>query len=468
MIRYLGENYLLADRYQIISFIAEGAMGAVYRGYDERLKCNVAIKQNLLPPDEVSNLLFRREAELLANLKHPGLPKVTDYFRVENYYYLVMELIEGKDLQESIDRGEMLSYEEGLHFFEKLLDILIYLHSFNIIHSDIKPSNLKIDIEENILKLLDFGIAKGRIGQISKESNTKGGTPLYMSLEQTGFLESTNIPITEKSDLYSATATFYHLLSGSAPIPSLHRYLIKEDEGIDPLRLISDLNTEFPKSVAEIFHQGLELLPQDRVASAFEFKLLLQQKKGDKYKQYTKWPSKKKTHKLPDSFIIPPIEGILPINTFHGFDESEIMLYYFDKTSFIYKLANLKPFTLNLKSVLYQTSHGFIVCAFFHFLDPENPQQMFAGLESYINVYNPVILSEYYQLSRQSHWHLFLVQTEKREVVDVFEFENCYDLEDTLNKVVKATRNAPRGDFMKAKQEFMDTFTTDDLFHMRI
>lgn len=90
---------------------------------------------------------------------------------------------------------------------------------------------------------------------------------------------------------------------------------------------------------------------------------------------------------------------------------------------------------------------------------------MFAGFETYINVFNPSILTTHLQLSRQSHWHLFLIDADN-EVVDVFEFENCYDLEETLNRTIKLTRNSPRGDFMMAKQEFMNTFSVDDLFRM--
>ena len=91
---------------------------------------------------------------------------------------------------------------------------------------------------------------------------------------------------------------------GLSPIPAHQRYLIKENEGIDPLRKISDLNSEFPKSVAEIFHLGMELFPQKRINNSFEYKVQLQQKKGDKYIRYIKWPTKKRTHKLPESFII--------------------------------------------------------------------------------------------------------------------------------------------------------------------
>lgn len=462
--KYLSEESILANRYRITEFISKGAMGAVYKAFDIRLKCNVAVKQNLLDIN-ISEQRFRREAELLANLKHIGLPKVTDYFFYDNAYYLVMELVEGPDLNESVISKEVFTYEKGLHFFERLLDILIYLHSFNIIHADIKPSNLKIDNQENDIKLLDFGIAKGTIGQVTRDPNSGGGTLLYMPIEQTGIFELDN-KVTIQSDIFSASATFFHLFTGIEPIPSFQRFLIYNKEAIDPQKLISDFIPDFPRSVAEIIHNGLALLPKDRIQTANEMKLFLQQKKGDKQKKYTKWPNEKRHNKIPASFIIPVGEGMTLMDIVRESGELESILYYFDRTPFIYKLSEIKPFRLNLKPILYQTAYGYILCLFFYVPNPQNPEMDFFSSENYVNLYDPNVLGQFFQLARQSHWHLYLVQAEKREVVNVFEFENTFDLEKTLNKAVSLTRNAPRGDFMKAKKEFMDTFTMDDLFRM--
>jgi serine/threonine protein kinase len=464
MINIVQPDSILQNRYQIKGYIAKGAMGAVYRAFDNRLKCNVAIKQQLLEHEDFTIKLFRREAELLANLKHTGLPKVTDFFLDEDNYFLVMDLVEGDDLQTTIKQGQRLTYEQGIFFFEQLLDILDYLHSHRIIHSDIKPANLKIDENLN-LKLIDFGIAKGSFGQITSDVDAIGGTPLYMSLEQTEYGQASKLQVTEKSDLYSACATFYHLLTGQPPVSAFQRFLGYTKNGVDPLKFITDLNPEIPKSVAEVFHQGMELFPENRIATAFELKEILQRKKIEKYRKYTKWSSLPKDYNLTKISNIPDKEGVIPLISTNESGDTEIVLSLIDKTPFIYELARLRPFTLNHKSILYQTSHGFLVCELFYFLHPNDPKQMFAGFESYINLFNPSLLTIHLQLSRQSHWHLFLINADN-EVVDLFEFENCYDLEDTLNLAIKLTRNAPRGDFMKAKQEFMDTFTMEDLFQM--
>lgn len=464
MIEFIQPNTTLQNRYLIENYIAKGAMGAVYRAFDSRLKCNVAIKQQLLDLDDFTIKMFRREAELLANLKHSGLPKVTDFFFDDDNYFLVMELVEGEDLQSILKKGERLDYEQGLYFFEQLLDILNYLYSNRIIHSDIKPANLKIDEDLN-LKLIDFGLAKGSFGKITSDVDAIGGTPLYMSLEQTEYGQGNDLEISEKSDLYSACATFYHLLTGQPPISAFKRLieLVKNDN--EQLRLACEINSEIPKSVAELIHQGMELLPQDRIETAFELKQLLQQKKIDKYRKYTKWSSQGKFHQLAKSSFIPERDGITPLISTNANGDSEVVLAMIDRTPFVYELAAVKPFTLKLKSILYQTSHGFLVCSFFYVPNPTNPKRMFAGFETYINLFNPHIVTTNLQLARQTHWHLFLIDSDN-EVVDLFEFQNCFDLEDTINRAIKITRNSSHGNFMMAKEEFMNTFSMDDLFQM--
>ena len=464
MTEFIQPNSTLQNRYLIKGYIAKGAMGAVYRAFDNRLKCNVAVKQQLLDHNEFTIKLFQREAELLANLKHSGLPKVTDFFLDGDNYFLVMELVEGDDLETILKQGQRLSYEQGLHFFEQLLDILIYLHSTRIIHTDIKPANLKIN-QDLELKLIDFGIAKGSFGQITSDVAEVGGTRLYMSLEQTEYGQASNLPVTGKSDLYCACATFYHLLTGQPPVPALQRSVERKKNGVDPLKLMSNLNSAIPVAVAEVFSQAMELLPENRTTTAFELKEILQRKKIEKYRKYNKWGSQLKNHEITKLSNIPNVNTVIPLISTNETGDPEIIIGWIDRTPFIYELAKLKPFAFNHKSLLYQTSHGFIVVELVYVVHPDIPNEMYAGFESYINLYNPQILTTYFELARQTHWHLFLIGHEN-EVVNFYEFENSYDLENTLNRAVKLTRNSPRGDFLRAKQEFTDTFSMEDLFRM--
>src|SRR5215210_2776852 len=157
---------LIQGRYQIIKKIGEGGMGAVYEAVDKRLSSTVALKQTLVRGERLERA-FEREAQLLANLRHPALPRVIDYFSEDQAQFLVMEFIPGEDLGESLEfDNPPFPLEEILRWADSLLDALDYLHSQTppIIHRDIKPQNLKLTASGEIV-LLDFGLAKGAAAQ---------------------------------------------------------------------------------------------------------------------------------------------------------------------------------------------------------------------------------------------------------------------------------------------------------------
>ncbi len=120
----LGRGSILNNRYRIVEILGQGGMGAVYRAVDENLGVDVAVKENLFTTDEYARQ-FRREAVILANLRHPNLPRVTDHFVVEGQgQYLVMDFIEGEDLRERMDRDGLLSDEEIVILGVALCDAL--------------------------------------------------------------------------------------------------------------------------------------------------------------------------------------------------------------------------------------------------------------------------------------------------------------------------------------------------------
>ena len=165
---------------------------------------------------------FRLESSLLARLDHPNLPKVSDYFAEGTREYLVMDFVEGRDLQEILQeaqrRNDFLSETVVLGWAAQLLDALEYMHEQNppVLHRDIKPSNIKLT-PRGVIKLVDFGLVKVlHVDETRTVTVLQGrGTVAYTPLEQyggdSGYTDC-------RSDLYSLAATLYHLLAGIPPV----------------------------------------------------------------------------------------------------------------------------------------------------------------------------------------------------------------------------------------------------------
>ncbi|MDQ1422500.1 MAG: eukaryotic-like serine/threonine-protein kinase, partial [Acidimicrobiaceae bacterium] len=268
---------VLQGRYRIIRQLGRGGMGAVYEAVDERLSRSVALKETLVDSDELKRA-FEREARLLANLRHPVLPKVIDHFTENEGQFLVMEFIPGSDLGELLARrSHPFSPAEVLRWADDLLDALDYLHTHDppVIHRDIKPANLKLTAQGKIV-LLDFGLAKGTAGQMTRTSSgmsVVGYTLNYAALEQIQG-ERTG----PRSDLYSLAATLYQLLTGRIPEDALKRAADSFDDKEDPLPIVNKVNPEIPEGFSNILMQALSLKPSLRPASAAEMRAALNDK----------------------------------------------------------------------------------------------------------------------------------------------------------------------------------------------
>ena len=155
----LDVGQMLQERYRIETSLDQGGMGTVYRATDLRFNSPVAIKENRLVTPE-SQKQFAREAGLLHQLRHPNLPRVSDYFFVPGQgQYLVMDYIEGQDLVEVVIHQGPLPEAQALAWIRQVLDALEYLHRRGIIHRDVKPANVKITPQGQVF-LVDFGLAK--------------------------------------------------------------------------------------------------------------------------------------------------------------------------------------------------------------------------------------------------------------------------------------------------------------------
>lgn len=280
----LDPSTVLRNRYEIIELVGQGGMGAVYKASDRRLEGRICAVKEILPhlsenttsETELEKITeqFRTEASILARLDHPHLPKVSDYFANGNREYLVMDFVEGRDLQEIVEdakrRNEFLPEAQVLTWTAQLLDALEYLHQQDppVLHRDIKPSNIKVTLRGDI-KLVDFGLVKVLFKDDSRTVTVVQGrgTVAYTPLEQYGGDTSFT---DERSDIYSLGATLYHLLASQPPVDARERFL--HPGTLESLRL---LNAEISSRVERAVFYALGMHPSERPANVRELRELL-------------------------------------------------------------------------------------------------------------------------------------------------------------------------------------------------
>ena len=260
----LERDSLLHKRYRIIESLGQGGMGSVYRAVDENLGVDVAVKENLFTTDEYARQ-FRLEAVILANLRHPNLPRVSDHFIIEDQgQYLVMDFIEGEDLRQRMERVGLLSEDDVIHIGAAMCDALGYLHARRpaILHRDLKPGNVKITPDGHIF-LVDFGLAKVvNLGSQATTTGARAMTPGYSPPEQYGTARTD-----QRTDIYSLGATLYAALTGSIPEDGLARAM--DNAELTPLR---KRNPKVTKRLAAVIEKAMAIDPGDRYQTAEDFK----------------------------------------------------------------------------------------------------------------------------------------------------------------------------------------------------
>lgn len=265
----LLQETLIAGRYQLVSRIGQGGMGAVYKAIDTRFNNRpVAIKEmssaGLSPARlQEAEAAFEREAHLLADLLHPNLPRIYDHFTENERSYLVMDFIEGQTLEEYLVQigGGPLPVDQVIKWAEQLCDVLNYLHTHQppIIFRDLKPSNVMLSGSGH-LYLIDFGIA--RIFKPGKQHDTVAlGSPGYAAPEQYGKAQST-----PRSDIYSLGALLHHLLTGLDPSEQPFFFLSA-----------SKVNPAVSPALDALLKQMLEMEADRRPASAQDVLKALEQ-----------------------------------------------------------------------------------------------------------------------------------------------------------------------------------------------
>jgi len=199
-------------KYEIVGELGRGTMGEVYKARDPVLNRFVALKTlgvRASPGDE-SLQRFQREAQAAALLNHPNIVTVHDFGEENGLLYMAMELLEGTDLRDAIDRDLLKTLDEKLDVMDGVLAALDYAHAKGVVHRDVKPANIHLGPGRQV-KIMDFGLARVSTSEMTQEGIVLG-TPNYMSPEQ-----ALGDKVDGRSDVFSTGAVLYEMLTGHKP-----------------------------------------------------------------------------------------------------------------------------------------------------------------------------------------------------------------------------------------------------------
>ena len=265
-----GEKPMLG-RYQIQRELGKGAMGVVYLGKDPKIGREVAIKTMALADEyegdelqEVKDRFFR-EAESAGRLDHPNIVKMYDAGEEHDLAYIAMEFIKGKDLAMFTKNPNLLPFDKVMSIIERVAAALDHAHKLNIVHRDIKPANIMYDVDTDIPKITDFGIAR-----VTDSSKTKTGmvlgTPSYMSPEQLSGKK-----IDGRSDLFSLGVMMYQMTCGRLPFEGESMTQLMFAIANEPHPNILEMNPALPEYMKDLVDQALAKNFEERFQTGAEF-----------------------------------------------------------------------------------------------------------------------------------------------------------------------------------------------------
>ncbi len=259
--------------YDIVGFLGAGGMGSVYHGVHTKINRPAAIKI-LSEVATNSNFTerFFNEARLQSSLHHPNIATLYDFQESGDVLFIVMEYVDGETLDTLISR-RYFAVEDALTTFESICDAVAFIHSNNILHRDIKPQNIKLS-SNGMVKLLDFGIAKGAVSHGLTRVGGVIGTPGYLAPEQLS-----GNPATPRSDIWSLGVLFYEMLTGTEPFKGKtigELYLQITTSKFEPPE---KLNQSVPAEVSRIVSKCLATDPALRYQSVAEILLDVQNSK---------------------------------------------------------------------------------------------------------------------------------------------------------------------------------------------
>jgi serine/threonine protein kinase len=261
-------------KYEVRSLLGEGGIGAVYAGYDPDIQRRVAIK--ILHPHLTSGKVgeellvrFKREAISAAKCIHPNIVSILEYGQHENKPYIIMEYVDGvsvhKLIKHRLKNGRGISLRRSVHIISQLLKALHTAHGLNIVHRDVKASNVLILSESGRIKLTDFGMARIMENSDLTMIGSFMGTPRYMAPElRLGF------EVDSRADVFSAARLFLELLKMVPDSSPFHRSKLPEIINMPPGNRI-DYSAVYPTALIPVVTKGLEVDREKRYQTVLEF-----------------------------------------------------------------------------------------------------------------------------------------------------------------------------------------------------
>jgi len=265
----------MLGRYQIEKELGKGAMGVVYLGKDPKIGRVVAIKTMALSQEFEADELaeakerFFREAETAGRLSHPNIVTIFDAGEEHDLCYIAMELLKGKDLVPYTKSGALLPLDKVVSIVARVGDALGYAHKQSVVHRDIKPANIMYELEGDVVKVTDFGIAR-----ITDSSKTKTGmvlgTPSYMSPEQLSGKK-----VDGRSDLFSLAVSLYQMACGKLPFEGDSMAQLMFKIANEPTPDILGVNPDLPPGLVAFLDRAMAKDPDQRYQTGDEFSAAL-------------------------------------------------------------------------------------------------------------------------------------------------------------------------------------------------
>lgn len=260
-------------RYHLVEKLGEGGMAVVYKAFDTRLECDVAVKvirTDNLPQSSIEKTLkrFEREAKSVARLTQANIVKVTDYGNFEGTPYLVMEYLPSGTLKEYMRQNGQIPWQNAVALILPIAEALGYAHSMKVLHRDVKPSNILLTQTMQPM-LTDFGIAKILDEENPQELTGTGiaiGTPEYMAPEQV-----TSKTTDARADIYALGVVFYEMITGRRPFEADTPMAVLFKHASEPMPRPSSLVRDLPTNVENFVFKATAKDPNQRYQSMEEF-----------------------------------------------------------------------------------------------------------------------------------------------------------------------------------------------------